>query len=178
MRFKLTVDGKDHKVDASLDGSVTVDGEEFQADIERTKPDWRAVTVADRRYEVHLVEGSEEEGTFLLELAGERIEVSVSDVQLAAGPGAPPSRPSSRAPARRRKAPPRAKEGVNAPMPGKVVAVFVEVGEEVEPGDVVLILEAMKMENEIRATIKAIVSAVHVKPGDSVSGQQLLISYE
>ena len=68
--------------------------------------------------------------------------------------------------------------GIRAPMPGKVVEVFVEPGEEVEVGDVVLILEAMKMENELRSPMKATVKAVNVKPGDSVAGNQLLVALD
>jgi biotin carboxyl carrier protein len=63
-------------------------------------------------------------------------------------------------------------------MPGKVVEVFVEPGEEVEAGDVVLILEAMKMENELRTPKKGTVRAVNVKTGDSVAGNQLLVALD
>ncbi|TRO46606.1 acetyl-CoA carboxylase biotin carboxyl carrier protein subunit [Candidatus Bathyarchaeota archaeon] len=69
-------------------------------------------------------------------------------------------------------------DGIRAPMPGKVVEVFVEAGDEVGPGDVVLILEAMKMENELRSPVKAVVKAVNVKPGDSVAGNQLLVALD
>jgi oxaloacetate decarboxylase alpha subunit len=51
----------------------------------------------------------------------------------------------------------------------------VDVGAEVHKGDIVLILEAMKMETEVRAASAGVVSAIHVKQGDSVqSGQPVL----
>jgi biotin carboxyl carrier protein len=62
-----------------------------------------------------------------------------------------------------------------APMPGKVVAVLVEVGQRVERGAGLVVLEAMKMENEFRATGAGVVSAIHVAPGQAVSAGDLLL---
>ncbi len=57
---------------------------------------------------------------------------------------------------------------VKAPMPGLVLRLEVEVGQRVEAGAGVVVLEAMKMENEIRSTGAGVVKAIHVKPGDAV----------
>ena len=57
---------------------------------------------------------------------------------------------------------------VNAPMPGKVIAVAVTVGQTVKKGDLLLTLEAMKMENEIFAQDDAVVSEVLVEAGQTV----------
>lgn len=57
---------------------------------------------------------------------------------------------------------------VNAPMPGKVIAVAVTVGQAVKKGDLLLTLEAMKMENEIFAQADAVVSEVLVEAGQTV----------
>jgi biotin carboxyl carrier protein len=65
--------------------------------------------------------------------------------------------------------------GILAPMPGKVVAVKVDLGEEVKAGDVVLILEAMKMENEIVSNRTGKISDVRVKEGDSVDADDVLV---
>ncbi len=64
---------------------------------------------------------------------------------------------------------------VRAPMPGLVVNVMVRAGEEVARGDGLVILEAMKMENELRAGEPGTIAAVHVSDGDAVSKNQLLI---
>ena len=63
-----------------------------------------------------------------------------------------------------------------AGMPGKVVKVFVEKGQRLKPGDPVLILEAMKMENEMRADVAAEVIGISVKSGDNVERGTLLVS--
>ena len=67
---------------------------------------------------------------------------------------------------------------LTAPIPGKVVAVKVEPGDKVEPGQAMVVLEAMKMENELAAEQSAKVVAVHVGAGDTVEGGELLIELE
>ena len=67
---------------------------------------------------------------------------------------------------------------VTAPMPGKVLAVKVKVGDSVTSGAPVLVLEAMKMENDIVAPKDGKVVAVNVKAGDSVESGAVLVSLE
>jgi len=65
---------------------------------------------------------------------------------------------------------------MKAPMPGIIVAVLVKSGDIVESGQTVVILESMKMENELRSPLNGTVRDVHVAPGDSVEKLQLLVS--
>jgi biotin carboxyl carrier protein len=65
-----------------------------------------------------------------------------------------------------------------APMPGKVLQVSARVDDEVKPGDPLLILEAMKMENVLCAEIAGRVREVHVKPGEMVEPGKLLVLVE
>ena len=64
---------------------------------------------------------------------------------------------------------------VRSPMPGRVVKVLVAVGEDVAAQQPVVIVEAMKMENELRALIAGKVESLHVKAGDAVDGSTLLV---
>lgn len=66
---------------------------------------------------------------------------------------------------------------VKAPMPGLIVDMRVKPGDLVKPGDALLILEAMKMENMIKATAESIVKSVKVTKGDSVEKNQVLIEF-
>ena len=68
-----------------------------------------------------------------------------------------------------------ASEGL-APLPGTVVSVNVKAGDQVKKNQVLLVLEAMKMENEIVAESDGTVSAVHVAKGDMLESGQLIIS--
>jgi len=75
---------------------------------------------------------------------------------------------------------PRAtKEGdVTSPMPAKVVEIRVKEGDRVNEGDVVAIVEAMKMQNEIHAPISGVVKAIYVKVGDNVNPDEALMTIE
>ncbi|MDT8325119.1 MAG: acetyl-CoA carboxylase biotin carboxyl carrier protein subunit [Bacteroidota bacterium] len=63
-------------------------------------------------------------------------------------------------------------------IPGSIVEIHVEAGQRVRWGDSLLILEAMKMKNDVTAAQDALVKAVHVKKGDKVMKNQLLIEFE
>ncbi|MEE1341552.1 MAG: biotin/lipoyl-containing protein [Lachnospiraceae bacterium] len=65
---------------------------------------------------------------------------------------------------------------VNAPMPGKVLSVKAAVGQAVKKGDVLLVLEAMKMENEIVAPQDGTVASIQVSAGQSVEAGDVLAS--
>ena len=85
-----------------------------------------------------------------------------------AAPAAAPAAPAAKAPA--------GAQAINAPMPGTILAVNVKPGQAVKRGDVLVVLEAMKMENEIFSPATGTVVGVHVKKGDAVNSDDLLIS--
>lgn len=66
-------------------------------------------------------------------------------------------------------------EEICAPMPGKITNVMATVGQEVMPGDPLLVLEAMKMQNTLTATTQGVVTAVKVKAGINVGKDDLLV---
>jgi pyruvate carboxylase subunit B len=66
---------------------------------------------------------------------------------------------------------------LKAPMPGLVVRVQVEAGQEVAAGTPVIVLEAMKMENQLKAAAPARVAAVKVQPGQAVEKGQVLLEF-
>lgn len=66
---------------------------------------------------------------------------------------------------------------LKAPMPGLVLKIFVEEGVEVKKGDNLFVLEAMKMENIIKAPADVAIKAVKIKPGDKVEKNQVLLQF-
>jgi len=68
--------------------------------------------------------------------------------------------------------------GLFTQMPGKVVKINAKVGDKVTKGQTLLILEAMKMENEIKSGIDGVVKAVHVKAGDALENGVLMMEVE
>lgn len=100
-------------------------------------------------------------------------EVSVEEIganEVKAAPAA--------APAAKPAAPAGAGEKITAPMPGNILSVNVSAGQEVKKGDVLMVLEAMKMENEIMAPKAGKVTSVAVSKGSTVATGDLLCTVE
>lgn len=69
-------------------------------------------------------------------------------------------------------------ENLKAGMPGKITKIFVKAGDQVKAGDPLLIMEAMKMENEMKAASDLKIDKIHVKEGNSIESGALLISFK
>ena len=67
---------------------------------------------------------------------------------------------------------------VTSPMPGLVVSVDVEEGQTVKAGEALIVVEAMKMENVLRAELDGTIKTIHAGAGDSVAADELLIEFE
>ena len=67
---------------------------------------------------------------------------------------------------------------VTTPIPGRVVKILVNAGDKIAAGDIVLVVEAMKMENRVAAPVDGTVKAIHIKEGDYVSADETLIQIE
>ena len=158
--FTLTIDGVVYPVVAEGD-TIIVDGRPFTVEVAEDG----SVLVDGIAYEA-VLEG--EKAT----VGGESHTVQVSGLALA---------PVTPLPAVAPAAPAAAQAGTGAVlaiMPGKIVRVLVEPGQQVEEGTPVCVLEAMKMENELRASRAGCVRAVHVKAGDDVQKDQVLVEIE
>lgn len=112
---------------------------------------------------------------------GTAYDVAVEELGASAAPVAAPAAPVAAAPAAPAAAPaaPAASGNagsivVSAPMPGKILNVKASVGASVKKGDVVLILEAMKMENEVVAPEDGTIASINVAAGDSVEAGDTL----
>jgi glutaconyl-CoA/methylmalonyl-CoA decarboxylase subunit gamma len=69
-------------------------------------------------------------------------------------------------------------KSLHAPLPGTVIEIFVKDGDEIESGQVVLVIEAMKMKNSIRSTRDGKIAAVLVEAGQTVNHKQTLLEFE
>lgn len=88
---------------------------------------------------------------------------------------AAPKVEAPKAPAKEAVAAGAGEHSIDAPMPGKIVKVLVEEGQSIKAGDVLLVLEAMKMQNEITADVDGTVKAVNVEAGQNVKVKESLV---
>ena len=123
---------------------VTVDGEEFEVDVERDGDAW------------------------IVQVGGREFTIKVH--------GGVPSEIARRSTGRGRR---RNRSGtISSSIPGKVVSLHVAVGDRVDDGEVLLVLEAMKMQNEIQAPISGTVTEVNCESGDSGEANVPLVIIE
>jgi len=166
MRFFVTIAGREHEVDLTGETPV-VDGQAVAAEL-RALPDAsvRHLLVDGRSHPVVLNPG-DTRGQWDVHIAGRRYTAEVVDERtrtIRSLTGAAEA--------------PRGPRPVKAPMPGLVVRVDVEVGQRVRAGQGLIIVEAMKMENELKADSAGVVSVLHVEAGQPVEKGTLLVEFE
>lgn len=156
MHVLLEVDGEEHDLYLVREGDlvrIEVGGETFEAKVSDTG----IVSIGANQHHVVL-------GDKVVAVDGHEIPFKILDFQSAGAPGAH---------AGARKA-----AKIKPPMPGKIVSLAVEEGAEVKAGQLLLVLEAMKMQNEILAPGPGTVKKVHVKPGQNVEAKDILVELE
>ena len=158
----------DSELELSLDGDeIDVAGTTSRAhlaDVEGTPV--RMLTVGDEVHRI-VVRPAGARGRYTIWVDGFRHEVEALDERMRAirELSAASAGPDGPAP-------------LIAPMPGMIVRVSVQVGDRVHPGQGLVVMEAMKMENELRAQAEATVKAVLAQPGAAVEKGALLIELE
>ena len=115
---------------------------------------------------------------FLVNVNGTSYEVEVEEIKGEFKPAASAAPAAPTAPAPAKQTAPAAAETIAAPMPGTIVGVNVKVGDSFKRGQVLLVLEAMKMENEILAPRDGRVVALSTSRGASVNSGDILIAFE
>jgi biotin carboxyl carrier protein len=166
VRYWIEIGGRALAADVTAD-TVELDGRAHKARMGAVGTSPLRILVLDGgAYEVVAVPG-DERGSWRLSMRGERFEVEVVDerqhaIRALLGRSGP-------APTGGR---------ITAPMPGLVVRVLVEEGQVVPAGAAVVVVEAMKMENELVAPVAGVVRKVHVVPGAAVDKGQVLAEIE
>ncbi len=163
MKYIATVGERTYEIEINSEGEITLDGRRLAMDLQSVagQPVYSLI-IDGRSFEAYVVPG--EEGMEVV-LAGRLYHVSVEDERLRR------LRQSSKGLTVH-----AGEFHLKAPMPGMVVAVPVVEGQEVERGTDLVILESMKMQNELKAPRQGTVSHVRVRPGDRVDQNQILIS--
>lgn len=167
--MKFVVDLNDQRRSVSIDPEgVSFEGEgpipAELAEIEGSPV--RMVKLGSQVYRV-VVQKREGKGRYTLWVDGYRFETEALDERTRAirDISAASAAPSGPAP-------------IVAPMPGMIIRINVKSGDHIEAGQGVVVMEAMKMENELRATSNGIVKSVEVSPGTAVEKGALLVALE
>jgi biotin carboxyl carrier protein len=163
MRYVTTIGEREYLIEILSDGQVAVDGVVYNVDFESLSGQPVHSLLVDN----HSYEGSVyplEEGLQVL-LRGTLYMVQVEDerekrLRASLGTGVVDY----------------GEYHLKAPMPGLIVAIPVNEGQEVDKGDVLVILESMKMQNELKSPRAGKIARLRIKPGDSVEQRATLLS--
>lgn len=164
MTYDITIDGKNYRLElARADGrwSCRLDGCEIEVDAVLARPDVLSLRIGNLAYEVKCERVAND---LHLWVGNARFAVEVRD----------PRSLGSRA----RAVDDHGPKKLTAPMPGKIVRVLVNQGAEVGAGAGVLVVEAMKMQNEIKSPKKGTIQKILVREGDAVNSGDVLAIVE
>jgi biotin carboxyl carrier protein len=163
LELEFTIGDAKRKVrtDGRSPTTVTVDDRPYDVDWKRVDGDVISLLIGGRSYTARV---ARDEGGLIVWIGGHRVRLEVatgdSDTVAAAGGGGPAS------------------GAIKAPMPGSVVKVLVAEGDAVEVNQSLVIVEAMKMENEVRSPVAGTVKKVSVTAGDSVGTTEAMLEIE
>lgn len=164
MTYDVTINGEQHRLELSREEgrwSCRVDGREVEVDAVLVRPDVLSLRIGSQAYEVKCERvGSD----FNLWVGSQRFTAEIRDPRSLHG----------RAHTEDDSGPKK----LTASMPGKVVRVLASVGDQVEPGSGVLVVEAMKMQNEIKSPKKGTILKILVAVGAAVNSGDLLAIVE
>ena len=164
MTYDIAIDGKNYRLDLNrAEGrwSCRLDGREVEVDAVLARPDVLSLRIGNQAYEVKCERIAGEMNVWV---GSARFSAEVRDPRSLRG--------------RVRTLDEHGPRKLTAPMPGKIVRVLVNVGEEVEAGAGVLVVEAMKMQNEIKSPKKGTIRRILVGEGAAVNAGDVLAIVE
>jgi biotin carboxyl carrier protein len=166
MRLLATIDQKEREIRLEDDVSgrnireFQVDGAKATADCAEIEPGVYSILFGTRSYEVKI----EGQGVYFVAVDGRRFEIAIRDPRRrVAGEGKISGGSSLQ---------------ITAPMPGRVVRVLAFPGDAVQSGQAVVVVEAMKMQNEIRSPRAGLLKSLTVREGSSVAAGTVLAEVE
>jgi biotin carboxyl carrier protein len=165
MKYITTLDGTEYSIEVIDEHHVSVNGRVLETDFESVsgQPVYSLI-INGKSYESYVFEA--EDGLQVL-MRGRLFNLKVEDerekrLRAAAGSGVAEG----------------GEFNLRAPMPGLVVSISVAEGEQVEKGQVLVILESMKMQNELKSPRAGLVHRIRVKQGETVEQRQALLSVQ
>ena len=170
MKFVIRIAGQEKSVVVNQTNGyydIEIDGRPFQVDCQYFgDKDFLSLLINNKSYLIESAPTKAEEGRYYARVMGRHYDVDVLDELLVAVRDAESSIQET------------SDYTVSSPMPGLILDIRVAVGDRVEAGSPVVIMEAMKMQNELATEVGGVVKELHVSPGDSVNSQTPLVLIE
>ncbi len=168
MKLTAEIDGQSYALDVRREGArveASVDGRRYELEARETEAGMFLLLAGGRVYECRASRNSEQGGATEVHLGDEIFQVTLVDPKRLRGAREAGAEASGRA-------------QIKASMPGKVVRVHVEAGALVEAGDALVVVEAMKMQNELKSPKSGTVVEVRAETGATVNAGDVMVVVE
>ena len=168
MKLQAEIDGQTYPVEIRREGDRTFArfGDlEYELDVSEPEPGVYLIKHEGRVHEASIASSVKKDAPLEVELRGRRFEVLVSDPRRLKGAGGDHAQDHGLA-------------EIRSAMPGKVVRLLAVVGQKVEKGDGIIVVEAMKMQNEIKSPKDGVIKTVNVEEGETVNAGEVLVVIE
>lgn len=165
-KLEVKTDKRNYNVEMAESG-LLLDNQLFDFDARELKKGIYSIISNNRVFEIEIVEADVQSKTFVMKVNGtaytltaqNELDILLKQLGMDMSKGMKVNK-------------------VLAPMPGLILDILVDVGGEVNEGESILVLEAMKMENVLKSPTNGVVKSVKVVKGDNVEKNQLLIEFE
>ena len=168
MKLTAEIEGHPHALELRREGArvfATVDGRAYELEARETEAGAVLLSLGGRVYECRAESKGARGEEWRVDVGGERFDVALVDPRRLRATGAGGAQAAGRA-------------AVSSSMPGKVVRVLVEQGAVVEAGDALVVVEAMKMQNELKSPKAGAVVELHAREGATVNAGEVLAVVE
>ena len=169
--MKLTAElaGEKHQIEIKRDGarlSALIDGRRYEVEAREQGAGVYLLLSGNRVFECRVDQSEAQRGSIEVHVGGDTYAVTLSDPKRLRGAQLTGAQADGTA------------AQIVAPMPGKVVRVLVQQGSQVEAGDGILVVEAMKMQNELKSPKAGTVTELHASAGSTVNAGEVLAVIE
>jgi biotin carboxyl carrier protein len=145
--------------------TLMVDDKVYDVDIEQVEQDIYSLIHKNKSYNIEIIEGANSKN-FTVNTLYQSFDVEIFDAE------------ARYIASRNLLKELEGKDTISSPMPGRIVRIPVAEGQEIVAGQTLIVVSAMKMESEYKASRNGIVKQIHVKEGEIVSGHQPLVTLE
>ena len=169
MAYEITLENRTAKIDllnkAGNKVSITVDGNKYDIDITMVEQGVYSILYNGHSHNVELIEGDTSK-KYVVNTFARTFNVEIIDAE------------TKYRNSRLQGLEHEGENDLSTPMPGKVIKIPVKVGENVIAGQTLIVVEAMKMQSEFKATADRVVKEILVREGDTVDAHQVMIKLE
>ena len=168
MKLQAETNYTKYQIEFKRDGDrvfADIDGRKYEVEASEPEPNVFLIKHENKIYETFVSPRKNSSDHLQVRIGAAELEIKLIDPKRLRGTGAKDAHADGLA-------------EIKTAMPGKVVRILVEKGAEVEKGDGVLVVEAMKMQNELKSPKNGVVKEIRVEEGSTVSAGDVLISIE